>query len=970
MHAFARWITFAFVLLALGLGALVAGYWHVALKPGLGDEAQHQANLMAQAQADRLAGALVLALTEARSQSLRDVVNELLSLKEKDSGRPFFSGVLIELAPEGNALDPALLQQGDTRCQHCLVAEVPLLDPRDFHLIGLARFFTTDQFLREHLRVFRRHLLIQAALGGVLLVAAWAGVLALMAQMQRQRDRRERAEQTTAWTQARYERLLNRLQGYFVYARSADGRLLFASDSVREVLGCEPQVFCSELERFLVDVSSAAAVFPLGAGHAQLSASSVVRVRNAWGQLRQLECTETLAVDAPNGTMVIEGVARDVSTQKELEASLLEAKERAESANRAKTALLANVSHELRTPMSSIIGLAKLLLQADIPPAQRDRANKIRAAAQSLLRILDDILAVSKMEAGRVRLEERDFMLDEVLEQIASFAAIRNREPLLDIAFAIGPGVPRHLRGDPVRLGQVLLNLTSNAIKFTPSGSVLLCIEQAARAPGRSEAVGQPDQRDRRSVRLKFALEDTGIGIASEDLQRLFQPFSQLDASASRTQGGTGLGLAISRHLVQLMGGDIEVESQPQGGSIFRFAAEFGLSQEEEQLSGPNWPEPVTRALIVSDRELTQALFGQSLNRFGLAVALATSSSEALAMLGDACRKERAFALVLIDARLADAQAAAVAARQMRQQPEIDPKPAVVLIGTLGAMQSDQAQTGDGLFDGLVTSAISNAALRGVLLCALDQALPQDREVSQLRAPVGQIPPGTRVLVADDHAVNREIAVDVLEGLGFEVTAAADGFEALACLGRERFDAVLIDIRMPGLDGFEVTERLRADPRLARLPVIALTAHGMIEGEHLCRGAGMSGLLSKPLDENELLKTLLPLLRHHDAKGPDDRRNDQAPAWAGTEADFHSQLTRAVPVIADYVAREQQADAIALAQRLKTAARLAGETQAAEALADLQRALVKSDPVVDPGSLLEPFMTRGSEMEQDRKVGG
>jgi CheY-like chemotaxis protein len=175
------------------------------------------------------------------------------------------------------------------------------------------------------------------------------------------------------------------------------------------------------------------------------------------------------------------------------------------------------------------------------------------------------------------------------------------------------------------------------------------------------------------------------------------------------------------------------------------------------------------------------------------------------------------------------------------------------------------------------------------------------------------------------------------------VTAAADGFEALACLGLERFDAVLLDIRMPGLDGFQVTERLRADPRLADLPVIALTAHGMIEGEHLCRAAGMTAFLNKPLDETELLKTLLPYLRGRDAKGPGDRRNDQAPACADAQGDFHSQLSRAMPAMTDYLAREQQADAIALAQRLKTAARLAGEVQAAEALADLQRALVKGE---------------------------
>ncbi|WPL15474.1 Signal transduction histidine-protein kinase BarA [Thiorhodovibrio winogradskyi] len=994
MSALARWITLAFVLLALGLGAMIGGYWHLALKPGIQNEAQQQADLMAQAQAARLAAALVAAVVDGSSHLLTEVRNEVLSFTDSDSGQPFFAGVDIEPAPDLGALDPALRQHGDIECRQCLVAEVPLLHPRDYHLIGVARFLTTDQFLRQYLRAFRRHLLIQAALGALLLLSAWAGVMLLTRQMQRQRLWRERAEQSSAWTQARYERLLNRLEGYFVYARSGEGSLIFASESVRRVMGCAPEVFCREPERFFVDADAGSSLFPLTIGQAEQSASRVLRVRTAQGQARQLECTETLALNAPEGQVVIEGVARDVSTQKELEASLLEAKERAESANRAKTALLTNVSHELRTPMASIIGLAKLMLRAESPAPQRDQVGKILAAAQSLLRILDDILDVSKMEAGRVRLDQRAFALDQVLEQVANFAAIKNQAAALDIAFAIGPGVPRYLRGDPVRLGQVLLNLTSNAIKFTPRGSVLLCVEQLKGAQNSQGARG-PD-RGGHHIRLKFTLEDTGIGISRQDLQRLFQPFSQLDnASSHHNQGGTGLGLAISRHLVRLMGGEIEVESQPGQGSSFQFTADFGLVPRASCEPSPAWSWQGMRALIVSERELTQALFGQMLNGLGLAVAMATSTGQASAILGTACQTGAAFALVLLDALLADAPVASIA-RQLHQQPGLGQKPALLLIERLGFERGADAQVGSADVDGVVTPALSHSALLRVLQAVLPGAAPSPAHrhaAPPVHAHPASVPPGTRVLVADDHRVNREIAVDVLNGLGFEVTAAADGFEALESLARADFDALLLDIRMPGLDGFEVTKRLRAEPRLARLPVIALTAHAMMEDAEPCHAAGMTAVMSKPINETALLEILLPHLgkrsfKHPPNLGPvasqpvkDDSSAVQyarAPAAEAVEegarmlcpsdlqaapseaqAEFLRQLSAALPSIIDYLGHGGQADAIAVAQRLKTGAQAVGASAASDALSALQRAVVKGASVDEPLQRLEWVLVQG-----------
>lgn len=953
MTQLARFITLAFVLLAVALAASLAGYWRLGLQPSLFRESQYQADLMAQAQAERLAERIVEGDESGRPDAVSSALDEILSFTEVTSGKPFFAAIVVELDPSVSGLDALLWRAGETGCADCFVSEISLLDPRDYRLMGIARFLVTSSFYRAHLADFRLHLLIQGAVALALLVIAWASVVALTVQVERQRGERRRAEQAALRTRARYQRLLDNLSGYFVYSRSSLGDIEFVSDSVRQVLGFEPDVFCRQFNEHVVENVWTDARLTTPASEPEASSHSVLALRDSDGKIRYLECAETLVANSAGTEAVIEGIARDVSTQKALEASLREAKERAESANQAKSALLANVSHELRTPMASIIGLGKLLLKTELSPRARDSVLKIVEAAESLLTILDDILDISKMEAGRVSLEQKDFVLDDVLDQLANIAAMRAEGKALELNFAISPRVPQQLRGDPVRLGQVLLNLTSNAIKFTPSGHVLVCVESLERRPD--------------TARLRFSVEDTGIGVAEKDMPLLFTPFTQLDGSSSRRYGGAGLGLTIARHLVEQMDGDIGVESTPGRGSRFQFTVRFPRAPEDPL-------DPPTRAvsaaglrvLIACDYELTQQVFAQSLNELGFAIALAASARELDAALREASANRQPIDLVLLAVTLGE-RAAHDILSDLRRDAALRPLPPVLVLGRFDACSPSLEDATLGIAGYLAQPITPTRLLRAIEPVLGETSIAADSMASPAVAtPFWR---GAKVLVAEDHSVNRGIAVDVLTGLGLEVEAVADGLTALQRLAEGGFAAVLMDVQMPRLDGLEATRRLRADPQLADLPVIALTAHAMIGDAERFRAAGMTDVLSKPLEEAELIRVLrrcLPLSAHR--RGEVTR--EAAPAgWRASAREAMEQTERVAlersdrePSQADLAQQHaitmirargalacgHRADAIALIHRFKALAEDLGAEALTERALALELAIAKGKDLEEP----------------------
>ena len=536
-------------------------------------------------------------------------------------------------------------------------------------------------------------------------------------------------------------------------------------------------------------------------------------------------------------------VIQDVTLRKQAQAALLRARDVAESASRTKTSFLANMSHELRTPMNAIIGMTHLALEDGLAPRQRDYVGKAHQSARDLLQIVNDILDVSKIEAGQLELEQIDFELDAVIDAMADVLAQRAEEKGLELLFSATPDLPRRLVGDPTRLRQILVNLAGNAIKFTERGEVTLGMELASQEGERIE--------------LHIWVRDTGIGIGHEALGRLFQPFMQADTSTTRRFGGTGLGLAISRQLVEQMGGRLWVESMPGQGSTFHFTARFGRSAERALsrawLAGELKDR---RALLVDDNPAALDVLARMLEAIGIEVDRAASGEEALEKAA-----RDGYAWILLDWKMPGMDGIECARRLLASR--VGSQPSIVLVSAFG--RDDAARAGAGLaLDGVLQKPVTLSHLYDCLLevrAAPHTASPGVRPIARRSVafddPLLRRLVGARVLLVEDHPLNQELACELLRRAGVEVAVADNGREALDRLEHDAaYDAVLMDCQMPVMDGYEATRTLRADPRWARLPVIAMTASAFADDRERAFASGMNGHITKPLDIEVMLRTL------------------------------------------------------------------------------------------------------------------
>ncbi len=568
------------------------------------------------------------------------------------------------------------------------------------------------------------------------------------------------------------------------------------------------------------------------------------------GGIRWLRC-RSAPHRRPQG-MAWDGIMLDITREHEAELALQAAKNAAEAAERAKADFLATMSHEIRTPMNTVIGMTRLVQQTALTQKQRNYLEKIELSANALLSIINDILDFSKIEAGMLALEQADFQLDDILETVSAITTLRAEEKDIEVVYAIAPDVPRQLRGDPLRLAQVLNNLVSNAIKFTHTGEVIVAIKNAP-IPSNQQAVAT-------KCMLEFSIKDTGIGLSDAQIQQLFHPFSQADSQTTRRYGGTGLGLAICRRLVELMEGNIDVTSTPGVGSTFRFTA--ALQSSANSLLRPpfNKMSPAERVLIVDDNASAREILSAMVRNFGMHVSTAKSGEQALQLLHKASKRGIPYNLVLMDWRMPGMDGLEVA-RRIREEAHLSTTPAVLMVTAYG--REDVLRRAEALsLQGLLIKPVTESVLFNAIAEALKpqsnhqtakqhQALPRP-SISTLYPQLT----GAKILVVDDNALNREVASDFLKLANIEVHLASDGAEALKMLRKQSFDAVLMDIHMPHMDGLSATRAIRHELGLLDLPVIALTAQARVEDRILIEEAGMNAHLTKPIDDSKLYATL------------------------------------------------------------------------------------------------------------------
>jgi len=568
------------------------------------------------------------------------------------------------------------------------------------------------------------------------------------------------------------------------------------------------------------------------------------RIIHPNGELRFVRANANIVRNDQGEALYFTGLHFDETEYKQTQEALIDTKNEALEANKAKSQFLAHMSHEIRTPMNAIIGMSYLALQNELDPKVKNYIQKVHRSGEGLLQIINDILDYSKIEARKLAIESVPFSLKELLEDMNNIVELKAQEKNIKILYDIGHDVPRFLKGDPLRLGQILLNLGNNAVKFTPQdGEILIAI-----------LVKQENQE---SVHLQFSVNDTGVGISHSKLQTLFEAFSQEDSSTTRQYGGTGLGLTISKNLVELLGGKIWVESIEKEGSTFYFSIPMEVSsQAKKRVELPHNLLQNKKVLIVDESTTSIKVLSHILSNFQLSIESANSGNKALEMIQN-MDSDHPYDFLLMDWEMPKLNAMQTI-QKIRANLKINNTPIIIMV-TLHDKEEVQKQTKDLHNISFITKPIIEEGLLNSMIHAMGiktQTLDIENIFQKDLHESLRALSGANILLVEDNDINRELAFDLLSSNGMHVTLAHNGQEAVEKVQQDRYDGVLMDCQMPIMDGDEATRIIRSDQRFAKLPILAMTANAMKGDKESVLRAGMNDHIPKPIDPAHLFSTM------------------------------------------------------------------------------------------------------------------
>jgi PAS domain S-box-containing protein len=647
----------------------------------------------------------------------------------------------------------------------------------------------------------------------------------------------------------------------YSFAASGDFAPIFVSASIEPILGYRPDEYLKDADFWRGNVhpddlaeveSKQAELFTTGENRAEY------RFRKKDGSYCWVSDEQHLIRGEDGQPVEVVGSWSDVDVRKAAELAYEAAQEEIEKAsqaalqaNEAKSIFLANMSHEIRTPMNAVIGLSHLALKTDLTPRQRDYLLKIKSSGQHLLGIINDILDFSKIEAGKLSIENIDFDLDKVLENVGNLMSEKASAKGLELIFEVEPAVSTHFRGDPLRLGQILINFCNNAVKFTETGEIMVQVRVLE------------DSADGQLV--EFSVTDTGIGMTEAQIARLFQAFEQADASTTRKYGGTGLGLAISKQLTELMSGHVTVQSEPGKGSTFQFTARLGKGTAMQRPRLLQSDLRGRRVLIIDDNSHARTVLAGMLTNMSFVADEAASGEEAIDMVRQAGKGGKRYEIAFIDWQMPGLNGIETGKRILAI-PDLSLPPHLVMVTAYGR-EEVLKQAEDSGFENVLIKPVTSSILFDTAVVALGA----DREIKE----TAQVEPsfdidrmrGARILLVEDNEINQEVAMGQLEDAEVFVDLAVNGKEALRMVGDNDYDVVLMDMQMPVMDGVEATRAIRSDPRHQELPIIAMTANAMASDRALCLEAGMNDHIAKPIDPDQLFGVLVRWIHRADHHG-------------------------------------------------------------------------------------------------------